>query len=49
MLKIVLASAEIGRRGISVYSEVRLQAGDAKGIEHVAQHIIRNTLWLVFE
>jgi hypothetical protein len=29
--------------GFSVHNEVRLQAGDAKGIENVAQYIIRNT------
>jgi len=28
--------------GFSVHNEVRLQAGDAKGIENVAQYIIRN-------
>jgi hypothetical protein len=30
----------------SVNNEVRLQAGDAKGIENVAQYIIRNTFSL---
>ena len=29
-----------------VFNEVRLQAGDAKGIENVAQYIIRNTFSL---
>ena len=29
--------------GFLVHNEIRLQAGDAKGIENVAQYIIRNT------
>ncbi len=32
--------------GFSVHNEVRLQAGDAKGLENVAQYIIRNTFSL---
>jgi hypothetical protein len=32
--------------GFSVHNEVRLQADDVKGIENVAQHIIRNTFSL---
>lgn len=32
--------------GFSLHNEVRLEAGDAKGIENVAQHIIRNTFSL---
>ena len=32
--------------GFSVHNEVRLQAGDAKGIENVAQYIICNTFSL---
>lgn len=32
--------------GFSVHNEVRLQAGDAKGIENVTQYIIRNTFSL---
>ena len=32
--------------GFSVYNEVRIQPGDTKGIENLAQYIIRNTFSL---
>jgi hypothetical protein len=32
--------------GFSVHNEVRFQAGDVKGIENIAQYIIRNTFSL---
>ncbi|MFH0782515.1 MAG: transposase [Pseudomonadota bacterium] len=44
-LKGVLERVPMYLRG-SVHNEVRLQAGDAKGIENVAQYIIRNTFSL---
>jgi len=32
--------------GFSVHNEVRIQPGDTKGIENLAQYIIRNTFSL---